>query len=372
MEALRAQDYAGPVEGTLNILVCGDRPDGSEANEQLRMLARACHLRADATVRAAWLFSGPNREDWADSAEEVLVLDDLRTWAPAAFAERFSPTLAGKIRGLRARMVFRRLGPVDVVIADRAVGADLIDRVTAGPSCVAAAFLGPEAPLDSARRRVEHIDLVIGREDLADAPVEAPTLELPRLLDGSWERFRALPTARSTIKRLRGMGQGPLVVACGDARDDASTLAFVTAAGRVAAERASAGAEQAHWYWVDTGAHPDDAATGILTTAGPDDLAIELLSSYDVDLLSCTDVCVSFGVPADHELRRSLTVLGSASVDGTTDVEQLAVRIRAALDDVSDDARNARTEQARLDLDATGRAVAVVERLRTLARKGGR
>lgn len=109
-----------------SVLVITNSNDRRDSTSALRRITRALAEVDDTSV--AVFFLRPQTEanaPWPGSR----VVDDLRTWWPAALIERFvSANLAGRIRGLRLRLWLRQVDP-DVVILDDGLGFRVVEHL---------------------------------------------------------------------------------------------------------------------------------------------------------------------------------------------------------------------------------------------------
>lgn len=112
-----------------SILLISASPDRRRSTVLLAQTYAALRRRDDVVVEAWFLRCAWNQSPW----REALVVDDLRTWMPAAALERIGAvTAAGALRGLRLRWWLRRTSP-DLVVLDDGLGARVLEHVPSEP-----------------------------------------------------------------------------------------------------------------------------------------------------------------------------------------------------------------------------------------------
>jgi hypothetical protein len=133
-----------------SILIIAASPDGRTSTQLLAETHRALDERGDVRVATWFLRCAWNETPWAGCR----VVDDLRTWWPAALLDRVgAATPAGRLRGARLRLWLRSAAP-DLIVLDDGLGGRLLDHVDPGALVVvrrnreAPDAVAQEPPLD--------------------------------------------------------------------------------------------------------------------------------------------------------------------------------------------------------------------------------
>jgi hypothetical protein len=127
--------------GRPSILMISASPDTRRSTALLAQTHASLQLRTDVRVETWFLRCAWNETPWPGSR----VVDDLRTWLPAATAERVGlAPVAGALRGLRLRWWLRRAAP-DLIVLDDGLGARLLDH--APPHALVMVRRTAEAPV---------------------------------------------------------------------------------------------------------------------------------------------------------------------------------------------------------------------------------
>jgi hypothetical protein len=192
-----------------SVLIVTNSHDRRESTDALRRIAAALSEQHHAKVavfllRASW----GNVTDWPGAR----VVDDLRTWFPAALAEKvISPTAAGRIRGARLRWWLHQADP-DVVVLDDGLGLRVVERLARPPIFVSR--LNRDEPTGGhyESSSLDHPDLVIAPVDM-ELDTEAPVLREHPFRDlGGAAKFAHRETRNGTRRRL-GVPDDAVVVA---------------------------------------------------------------------------------------------------------------------------------------------------------------
>lgn len=140
----------------------------------------------------------------------AIVVDDLRTWEPAARVEQLtSPAVAGRLRGARLRWWLRQADP-DIAILDDGLGVRVIEPLRRRP--VVVARLNAEEPADRhlRERSVRDPDLVVAPVGMeVDSP--APVLREPRFQRVDRDEASD-PAGRRLLRRQLGIPEDAVVV----------------------------------------------------------------------------------------------------------------------------------------------------------------
>lgn len=217
---LRGGRTPGPVEA----LVVAGAADVRPETEAWRHLVRRLHLGTDVNVSVVLADDGAGRAAWASSCRHLVVVDDLREWAPArSVGSVLGERAAGKVRGGGLRFRLRRLPRPDIVVLIDGVGADHLRRLgRPGPAVVVA---GDPAVIPGDVRAMA--DLVVSPHPVGP---DAHEVVLPVGHDGTRARIDGLDTRRAARRAALGLGGGVLVVGVGaPSRADAERLCVVTA-----------------------------------------------------------------------------------------------------------------------------------------------
>lgn len=348
----------------IRVLIVGECPEIDPATERLRRFVRHLHLRSDTEVQSVWLVHGSARRSWRSSCEGVLVLDDLREWAPAVWLDRIGLALVGgKLRGLRWRRQLARIGRVDIALVDQGRGSSIVAQLPQPPARVVVRRSDDEPPprSDSPGMRDEPaLVLVDGGTDVSgDVPSRAFELDL----DATTAWLSSLSTHRAATRRLIAHGGDLLVVGTGADGDEMAMRLF-----QETLESLSAGTElSVRGCWIDASA------------VGPESgVAVSSPTPEGQDALAAGDVLIAPGTGAVAPslllwaLACGVPVIGTSSAlaDGPEDELHRTTEgvssgdlasLVLAVAPVEDAVRDARMESARLRWDVTGRAAQFVD-----------
>jgi hypothetical protein len=195
-----------------SVLIVTNSHDRRDSTEALRRIADTLEQQHGAKVSVFLL-----RPFWGNPAHwpGARTVDDLRTWIPAALLERLvSPTLAGRLRGLRLRWWLRQAEP-DVVILDDALGWRVVENLRPRP--VVINRLNRERPRDADYEpgTFERPDLVVAAVDLEiDLPDTTPIVREHPFRDLAAAARYTEPDARAEIRRRLGVPDDAVLV-CG-------------------------------------------------------------------------------------------------------------------------------------------------------------
>lgn len=190
-----------------SILIITNAYDLRDSTAVLRRIASTLAGFDDTRVDVFLLrHSTTNPLEWP----RARVVDDLRTWWPAALIDGLAPTVAGRLRGLRLRWWLHQIDP-DVVLLDDGLGARVIEHLTPRPFVVSRVNLDRPTGAFGEPDSVAESDLVIAPPDVT-VPDSLPVLREHRFRSFS-DAVRAADgdVRRATRQRL-GLAEDAVVL----------------------------------------------------------------------------------------------------------------------------------------------------------------
>lgn len=226
----------------LSVLLITESPDLRRSTRDLELAAQALRGRPDVRVGLWYLRHGDR-----DPVGHSWVVDDLRTWRPAAALDRLGARLpANLIRGRRLRRCLRVLDP-DVVVLDDGLGTRVLDDSTRLLLLARRNAVGPAAGT-SEPVTLQH-DAVVDSDPWSRRPEGMRVLELGTMRDGTGSNGAA---ARTVGRRALGLAEDVCVVAALASESDPELLIEVLHGC------AKAGQGEVHGLWLDPYGSPGD------------------------------------------------------------------------------------------------------------------
>lgn len=312
-----------------------------------------------------WLVKGSARKAWRASCGGVLVLDDLREWAPAVLLERVGlGRVGGKLRGLRWRRQLRALGPVDVALVDQGRAGSILQQLPTPPRRIVVRTTDRPPPMRSSSvtpQLFPDLTLTEGLGNL-ETPDDAASRRFDLDFDATAPWLCSLVSRRSATRRSVAADGGVLVVGAGSPDDGVALDRFHAAMGALASSSGTVSG-----CWIDLPLSPElsDEEDGGVSPSGQDALAA-------ADILLVPGEAAVPGTVLRWALACGVPVIGTDAalaewiddgVQRTADdisTEELAARVLEVAP-LADAVREQRMESARLRWDVTGRAAQFVD-----------
>lgn len=349
----------------LSILVISAYPDDRGSTADLRRIVGELSGSRGHSTETWFLRCMDHQTPWPGSR----VVDELRTWAPAALLSSVGgERIAGFLRGRRLRSWLRRIDP-DVVVLDDGLGQRLLDHVPRAP--IRVVRLNPEPPADREMEppASDRADLLLVHPD-HHGPEPAARVRMAGAHLGHRPDARRLgsePARRATRAALALPLDAPLVVGWGrDGWLDAPDV-FVRTLWAVSRTH-----PDAHGLWLGLGDDVDELERLVSEAQRchvGDRMHFREVMTQDARL--CGDVVLlpdrSPGRAAEETIEAIMSGAPVVSfpmlamhddaiiVVPALDVEAAAAAIDHLLEDRSADARRERQRAAAFRLDVCGR-----------------
>ena len=275
----------------LSVLLITESPDLRHSTRDLELAAQALRRRPDVRVGLWYLRHGDR-----DPVGHSWVVDDLRTWRPAATLDRLGARLpANLIRGLRLRRRLRVLDP-DVVVLDDGLGARVLNESNRQLLLTRRNAVGPSS--DSLEPPVLRSDAILDSDPWRPPPERVPSLEMGPLRDHAGSNS---VNAMRVGRRALGLPEDVDVVVAPASASNPELLIGVLRACK------NGGRRRVHGLWVDPHCSPSEcsAARERASLGGVSDV-FHLRQVDLVEALPVADIVLMDRESADAHCREGL------------------------------------------------------------------